>query len=116
MQILGIRAMVMVQDIDRALRFYRDTLAFTVESEQEDVVLFAEGVGLQLNPDVSPDVRFDPNAVSLALFVADVHATFAELTSKGAAFFLPPTTEGGYTFAMFRDTENNLLQLMQITD
>ncbi len=108
--------MVMVQDIEKALRFYRDLLGFSVESEQEDIVLFAEGVGLQLAPDVSPDLRFDPNAVSLALFVADVRATFAELTGKGVAFFLPPTSEGGYTFAMFRDTENNLLQLMQTVE
>ena len=106
-------AMVMVRDIERALRFYRDILGFTVESEQEDIVTFQEGVGLQAAPDVTAELRFDPNAVVIALYVDDVQATFAELTQKGVAFFLPPTTEGGLTFAAFRDTENNLLQLMQ---
>ena len=42
-----------------------------------------------------------------------MQATYVELTARGVAFFLPPTTEGGITFAAFRDTENNLLQLMQ---
>jgi predicted enzyme related to lactoylglutathione lyase len=113
LQLRGIMAMVMVRDIERALRFYRDLLGFTVDSEQEDIVTFHEGVGLQAAPDVTADLRFDPNAVLIALYVDDVQATFMELTRKGVAFFLPPTTEGGITFAAFRDTENNLLQLMQ---
>ncbi len=113
MQLRGIMAMVMVRDIEAALRFYRDTLGFTVESEQEDIVTFVEGVGLQAAPEVSSELRFDPNAVVIALYVDDVQATFTQLTANGVAFFLPPTTEGGITFAAFRDTENNLLQLMQ---
>ena len=110
----GIMAMVMVQDIERALRFYRDTLAFTVEAEQEDIVTFREGVGLQVSPDAVAELRFDPNSVLIALYVDDVQATFEELTQKGVAFLLPPTTQSGATFATFRDTENNLLQLMQM--
>jgi hypothetical protein len=47
------------------------------------------------------------------LFVDDVRAVFNELTGKGVAFFLPPTTESGTTFATLRDTEGNLVQIMQ---
>ena len=54
MQIQGVMAIVMVQDIERALRFYRDLLGFTVEDEQEDWVLFHEGVGLRVSPDRCP--------------------------------------------------------------
>lgn len=114
MQLRGIMAMVMVQDIERALRFYRDILGFTVETEQEDVVLFVEGVGLQVSPEPMAELRFEPNAVLIALYVESVQASYEELTAKGVAFFLAPTTSAGSTFATFRDTENNLLQLVQI--
>lgn len=105
--------MVMVQNIERARRFYRDVLGFTLESEQEDIVIFQEGVGLQAAPDVTSQLRFDPNSVLIALYVESVQEAFDELTEKGVAFLLLPTTEGGLTFATFRDTENNLLQLIE---
>ncbi len=108
-------AMALVQDIERALRFYRDVLGFTVQEEQEDLVIFQEGVGLILSPEPLPDVNLNMNAVIITLLVDDVRMTYTELTQKGVAFFLPPTTEGGIIFATFRDTENNLLQLMQTT-
>ena len=113
MQIHGVMAMVMVQDIERSLRFYRDTLGFTVEDEQEDWVQFAEGVSLGLAPEPLPEASVALNAVIVTLIVADVTASYHELIAKGVAFFLPPTADGGLTFATFRDTEGNLLQLMQ---
>ena len=107
--------MVLVQDIERALRFYRDTLGFTVQDEQEDLVIFNEGVGLMTSPEPLPEVILNLNAVMVTLMVEDIHTAFAELTQHGVAFFYPPTESGGVTFAAFRDTENNVLQLMQLT-
>ena len=113
MQIQGVMAMVLVQNIDRALRFYRDILGFTIQEEWEDSVLFAEGVGLHISPESLPELNLNINSVMITLFVEDVEKTFRELTEKGVAFFLPPTRESGAFFATFRDTENNLLQLME---
>jgi len=115
MRIQGVMAMVLVQDIERALRFYRDVLGFTVQEEQEDWVVFSEGVGLRVSPEPLPEWSLNVNAVLITLMVDDVPAAYAELTQKGVAFFLPPTEAGGAIFATFRDTENNLLQLMQIS-
>lgn len=114
MQFRGVMAMVMVQDIERALRFYRDVLGFTVREEQEEWVVFHEGVGLSLSPEPIPEVHVAINAVMVTLMVDDVRSAFAELTGKGVPFFLPPTDDGSATFAAFRDTENNLVQLMQM--
>jgi len=110
----GVMAMVMVQDIERALRFYRDTLGFTVQDEQEDWVLFQEGVSLGLSPEPLPEANLAINAVMVTLIVEDVAACYNEMIQQGVAFFLPPTTDGGITFATFRDTEGNLLQLMEM--
>ena len=113
MRFQGVMAMVLVQDIERAMRFYRDTLGFTVQEEQEDWVLFNEGVSLGLSPEPLPEASLALNSVIVTLIVDDVETSYAELTQQGVAFFLPPTTEGGITFATFRDTEGNLLQLVQ---
>lgn len=110
----GVMAMVMVQDIERALRFYRDVLGFTVQEEQEAWALFNEGVGLHVSPEPLPEVSFTVNAVVITLLVEDVQAAFEDLTRQGVPFFLPPTQDGGVMVATFRDTENNLVQLMQL--
>jgi predicted enzyme related to lactoylglutathione lyase len=110
----GVMAMALVQDIERATRFYRDILGFTIQEEQEDWVVFNEGVGLQVSPEPLPEVNLNVNSVQIALTVEDVEAAYAELIKKGVAFFLPPMESGGMIFATFRDTENNLLQLLQI--
>jgi predicted enzyme related to lactoylglutathione lyase len=109
----GVMATVRVQNIDRALRFYRDTLGFTVQEEEEDWVMFTEGVGLQIAPEPLSEVSFNVNAVLVTLLVDDVQGLYAELVKQGVPFFLPPTASGGVLYATFRDTENNLLQLMQ---
>lgn len=115
-QFEGVMAVVMVQDIERALRFYRDLLGFTVQEEQEDWVFFQEGVGLQTAPEAGTELRFEANAVLLTLIVKDVVAAYRELTERGVAFFLPPTIQNGLKIAVLRDTENNLIQLLQLPD
>lgn len=112
MQINGVMAMVMVQDIERALRFYRDILSFTVQDEQEDWVVFNEGVSLGLSPEPSYELSVALNAVMVTLVVDDVQAAYEELVTKGVAFFLAPQTDGGMTFATLRDSEGNLVQLV----
>ncbi len=105
--------MTLVDNIERALRFYRDILGFTVQVEEEDWVIFEQGVGLQTSPEPIPEINRNINAVTLTLIVPDVRAAFDELTKRGVAFFVSPVTEGSATFATLRDTENNLIQHIQ---
>ena len=114
MRFHGVMAMVLVQDIDRATRFYRDILGFTIEDESEDWVAFNEGVGLQTSPEPLPENSININAVQVALNVENVHETYDELTKRGVPFYLPPMESGGMVFATFRDTENNLVQLVEM--
>lgn len=114
MRFSGVMAMVLVENIDRATKFYRDVLGFTIQEEAEDWVVFNEGVGLQMSPEPIPDVSLSLNAVQVALTVDNVHAAYDELIKKGVAFYLPPMESGGMVFATFRDTENNLVQIVQM--
>jgi len=45
-----------------------------------------------------------------------VHDCFDELTRLGVPFLLPPTTTGSAQFATLRDTEGNLVQLIEMPD
>ena len=105
--------MVLVQDMDRAIRFYRDILGFRLQAEQEDWAMFEERVGLMLSPEPLPEDTINLNAVMLTLNVDDVHTAFHELTGKGVAFFVGPTDVGGAIAASFRDSEGNLIQMLQ---
>jgi catechol 2,3-dioxygenase-like lactoylglutathione lyase family enzyme len=109
-------AMVMVQDIERALRFYRDVLGFTLQDEQEDWVVFNEGVSLGLSPEPAAELNVAFNAVMVTLVVDDVQASYQELIAKGVAFFIAPQTDGGMTFATLRDSEGNLVQLLSVRE
>jgi predicted enzyme related to lactoylglutathione lyase len=108
-----VTTMVLVQDMDRALRFYRDVLGFTVQLEQEDWAVFAERVGLMLSPEPLPPDNLSLNAVMLTLRVDDAHRAYHELIGKGVAFLVAPTDVGGAIIASFRDSEGNILQLLQ---
>ncbi len=99
--------------MDRAIRFYRDKLGFTLKSEQEDWAMFEENVGLMLSPEPLPIDNLNFNAVMLTIIVDDAHGAFHELTAKGVAFFVPPTDVGGAIVSSFRDSEGNLIQLLQ---
>lgn len=112
MTLAGVIAMVLVHDIDRALRFYRDILGLTVQEEQEDWVVFNEGIGLAVSPEPLPEVNLNLNSVMVTLLTPDVEAAYSELTSRGVAFVMAPARMGGASVAAFRDTENNVLQLM----
>ncbi|HLJ57519.1 MAG TPA: VOC family protein [Chthonomonadaceae bacterium] len=114
MRFHGVMAMVLVHDIDRATRFYRDVLGFTIQEESEDWVMFNEGVGLQVSPEPLPEHSASINAVQVALSVENVHESYDELIKRGIPFYLPPMESGGMLFATFRDTEGNLIQLVEM--
>lgn len=113
MKFTDVTAVVLVQDLDRALRFYRDVLGFTVQEETEDWVMFAERVGLILSPEPLPVDNISINAVMLSLRVEDVQAAYYELIEQGVPFLIAPTDIGDAKVATLRDTEGNVLQLIQ---
>ena len=113
MRVNQVTAVALVQDIDRAIRFYRDKLGLTLQFEQEDWASFRENVGLMLSPEPLSDIGVNVNSVMLTLTVDDAHAAYHEMIENGVAFIVGPTDVGGAIIASFRDTEGNVLQLLQ---
>jgi len=119
---------VLVDDQDKALRFYTDVLGFRkkhdipVGAYRWITVVSPEGpidLELALEPKAHPAARtfqkamFD-DGIPLASFeVSDLAAEFKRLRERGVAFTREPTRNGPVLTAVFSDTCGNLIQLHQ---
>ena len=117
---------VLVDDQDKALRFYTDVLGFekkqdvslgefrwlTVVSPQDP-----NGTELLLEPDAHPAAKPFKEALVedgipyTSFGVDDVKADFERLSGRGVRFTQPPTDMGAVTTAVFDDTCGNLIQI-----
>ena len=118
---------IMVDDQDKALKFYTDVLGFRkkldfpVGEYKWLTVVSPEGpedLELVLEPNANPAGKTFQEAmfaqgIPLAAFeVTNIAGEFARLTAKGA-FTRQPTPAGPVTLAVFADTCGNLIQLYQ---
>ena len=120
---------VLVDDQEKALRFYTEVLGFVKKTEiplgearwltvvsPED----PDGVELVLEPDAHPAARpFKEALVADGIpftssAVDDVHAEYERLTGLGVRFTQPPTEMGPVITAVFDDTCGNLIQIAQM--
>ena len=119
-------ASVLVDDQQKALRFYTEVLGFvkkndvpmgphrwlTVVSPEDP-----DGVELVLEPDEHPAVRPFKQALVgdgipyTSFAVDDVHKEFERLSALGVTFTQPPTAMGPVTTAVLDDTCGNLIQI-----
>jgi catechol 2,3-dioxygenase-like lactoylglutathione lyase family enzyme len=119
---------VLVDDQEKALRFYTDVLGFvkkndipmgefrwlTVVSPDDP-----DGVELLLEPDQHPAARpfkraLVEDGIPFTSFgVADVQAEYDRLHSTGVHFTQPPVAMGPVTTAVLDDTCGNLIQIAQ---
>ena len=119
---------VLVDDQEKALRFYTDVLGFT---KKTDVPMGEfrwltvvspddpDGVELLLEPDQHPAARpfkraLVEDGIPFTSFgVADVQAEYDRLHSTGVHFTQPPVAMGPVTTAVLDDTCGNLIQIAQ---
>jgi catechol 2,3-dioxygenase-like lactoylglutathione lyase family enzyme len=119
---------IMVDDQDKAIRFYTDVLGFRKKHDipvgeyRWITVTSPEGpddLELALEPNANPagkafqDAMFAQGIPIAAFEVGDIAHEFERLTAKGVAFTRPPSQAGPVTLAVFADTCGNLIQLYQ---
>ncbi|MEO5790495.1 MAG: VOC family protein [Gaiellaceae bacterium] len=102
----------LTQDIPRARRFYAETIGLEIETEGESDIEFRAGqVTLDIFDPSSIGQPFAPSPAGLALRVADVAATRAELEAMGVAFDGETLDTGVCHMASFKDPDGNALML-----
>jgi len=108
---------VVVQDLDRAVAFYRDTLGMRFLFQAPPKLAFFDCGGVRLMLDVPEEEEFKHASSILYYKVDDIQATWATLRDRGVEFrdephmvARMPDHELWMTF--FRDTEGNTLALM----
>lgn len=102
----------LTEDVQRAKRFYTETLGLQVESEGEhDLELTLGQVTLDVFDPSSIGQPFAPSLAGLALRVDDVDARRAELEAKGVVFDGETVVTGVCKQAWFKDPDGNVLML-----
>ena len=119
---------VMVEDQERALRFYTDVLGF-VKAEDVPVGEYrwltvtspdgVDGVELVLEPPAFPPAReyqkalYDAGVPATAFVTSDIYGEVERLTAAGVEFRGEPVDMGSVTAVLFEDTCGNLINLVQ---
>lgn len=121
---------IMVDDQDKALRFYTEVFGFVKKVEipvgeyRWLTVVSPDGpndLELSLEPNANPagkifqEAMFKQGIPITAFEVEDMAREFKRLKSLGVAFTQEPTKAGTVTIAVCADTCGNLIQLYQET-
>lgn len=120
---------VMVNDQDKALRFYTEVLGFMKKTELPAgkyrwITVVSpeapEGVQLALEPNAFPAAKvyqkaiFDAGIPATSFGVKDVEAEYERLIKLGVRFAAKPNKAEWGVSAVFDDTCGNLIQLHQV--
>jgi catechol 2,3-dioxygenase-like lactoylglutathione lyase family enzyme len=117
---------LVVEDIARAGDWYRDVLGAEPYREYGGTSAVFRFLGTWLllvtgggptadKPEVTFAAPADPTTVghSMTIRVADCHATYAELTARGARFLTPPVEYEWEIRAFFRDPDGHLFEISE---
>jgi predicted enzyme related to lactoylglutathione lyase len=119
---------IFVEDQEKALRFYTETLEFVKKhdvpaGEYRWIALVSpdnqNGTELILEPNNHPaakeyQTKLFAEGIPVTMFVvADIDAEYQRLVDKGVKFTMKPTKMGEFSIAVFDDTCGNLIQIIQ---
>jgi lactoylglutathione lyase len=117
---------LIVEDIQRSVRFYRDVLGATVLRDGEPTFLRLGNIWLTINrggggtddkPDVVASPPPDPNTLSifLNLRVTDIMHCYNVWSSRGAKFITEPKVHATELRCYMRDPDGYLIEVGQTT-
>ena len=119
---------IMVEDQEKALEFYTNTLGFVKKSDipmgkyrwltvvsPDD----PDGPEVALEPNDNPTVKtfqesiFEQGIPWTAFVVDDINKSYEQLKDKGVVFTMTPQKMGTSTVAVFNDTNGNLIMITE---
>ena len=106
--------MIVVKDMERSRKFYRDVLGLQNHySSPGWTALSAGNINVGLHPE-SPELKVEPHeGMQFGFEVADIQKTAAALKQKGVQFVREPRQEDFGWLAIFKDPDGHHLQLFQ---
>lgn len=119
---------IFVEDQEKALKFYTETLGFIKKhdvptGEYRWLTLVSpegqEGTELLLEPNQHPAAKeyqkklFEEGIPVTMFGVDDIQNEYERLQNLGVKFIMEPTKMGDMTIAIFDDTCGNLIQIIQ---
>lgn len=106
---------IFVNDIGRALEFYRDKLELPLANQGSfGAEFFGEGTRLGVHPAVHPDARaLVGRHTGITLFVPDLLHYCGELHQRGVRFVTEPTQQAWGIMALVADPDGNVLALWE---
>lgn len=119
---------LIVQDLERCMQFYRDILglevvfsdpnSFAFRMEGQDFLLLDEAAAAQEISEAAVAVgQGAGRRVMLCVGVDDVNAAYEGLTAKGVSFIKPPIDQPwGRRTTYFADPEGNLWEMWQMLE
>jgi catechol 2,3-dioxygenase-like lactoylglutathione lyase family enzyme len=110
--------MLVVSDLNRSLRFYRDLVGFSVVDRGANVAVLAYGGGRVLLRQLADMSPVDRRVAHLHISVSDVDASYKDLKDRGIEFVhRPRVTSRGEKLdlwaAIFRDPDGHDIALTQ---
>ncbi|WP_071394263.1 VOC family protein [Bacillus tuaregi] len=117
-----------VDDQDKALKFYTETLGFLIKhdipvGEFRWIALVSpdneDGTQLLLEPNDNPAAKeyqkklLEQGIPATMFGVTDIRKEYERLLQHGVKFTMEPTMMGDNTIAVFEDTCGNLLQIIE---
>jgi predicted enzyme related to lactoylglutathione lyase len=122
-------ATIYVDDLDKALRFYTETLGFAKKDDVANgdyrwiTVQSSNGMQVHLAKNDNPAAKAYQAAMleqaepAAMFFTDDVKREHERIKAKGVTFTMPPTeVMPGSTIATFNDTCGNLIQITQLDE
>jgi catechol-2,3-dioxygenase len=111
---------ILSMDMDKCRAFYRDTLGFEIQAEDDERIVFRSGGGTQFVISRSTVGTADTQT-QMAFKVPDVHAAVADLRARGVhveEYDEPKTVDGvadmGHSWAAwFIDPAKNAVSVLQ---
>lgn len=106
---------IFVTDIERALKFYRDSLGIPIARQGSfGAELFAEPPHVGVHPAVHPDAKaMVGRHTGVTLFVTGLVHFAGDLHAKGVRFVSEPTQMAWGIMAMIADPDGNILALWE---
>jgi lactoylglutathione lyase len=106
---------LLVSDMDKSIKFYRDVLELPIKNTSSEwVEFFSSGTVLALHPSKSKS-RTKNSRVLVGFMVSDLEPVAKKLKDKKVEFFKEPKEESFGKHAIIADPDGHLISIAEIS-